>query len=91
MASSGSYSINLKTGKHPFSFDLIELFSVAGQHAVEKCVSRQTQRTRSITTLSHLMTETDPVYKTCSLWNSRSASHNLYYSMLPWTFISSYV
>lgn len=41
-ANSGSYSINLKTGKHAYSFDLIELFSVAGHRAVEKCTSRQT-------------------------------------------------
>ena len=87
----GSYYINLKTEKHVYSFDLIELFWLAGQCAVETCISRQTRHTRSITTVSHLMTETDTVYKTCSGWNSRSVSHSLYHCMLPLTFINSYV
>lgn len=88
---SGSYPINLKTGTHAYSFDLIELFSVDGPHAVEKCTSCQTQHTWPITTISHQMTETDPVYKTCFLWSLRLLSHSLYHSTLPWTSVSSYV
>jgi hypothetical protein len=63
MTRCGSYSISLKIGKHAYSFDLMELLSVAGQSAIEKCTSRQTGYARSITTVSHLMTETDWLIK----------------------------